>query len=263
MIDYVVTEYPNSRVATFDVGKIGCRKHHIIGLIEADISIAKEKIKQNLLSGNEISLFSWIIKTISTTIAKNKYIHAVNYKKGKQVIFDNVDISIPIEREIDGIKVPLAAVIRNTNLKTITEIHNEIETFKRQNIKTEQDYVLGEKKRNKLNQLFFNLPQWIRLLIWKFLLIDPFTIKKNMGTVMITNVGMAGNISGWIIPKSIHNLSIGIGSICKKPWIHNKKIEIREIMNMTILIDHDVVDGLPAAKFTAKLVKNIEMALGL
>ena len=189
--------------------------------------------------------------------------HAVNYKKGKQVIFDNIDISIPIEREINGVKVPLAAVIRNTNLKTITEIHREIQTFKQQNIKTEQDYVLGEKKQNTLNQLFFNIPQWIRLIVWKNILKNPSTIKKNMGTVMVTNVGMAGNISGWIIPKSIHNLSIGIGSICKKPWIYNKSIAIREIMNLTILFDHDVVDGLPAAKFTAKLVKNIEKAIEL
>lgn len=49
----------------------------------------------------------------------------------------------------------------------------------------------------------------------------------------------------------------------KKPWVHENRIEIREILNLTILFDHDGVDGSPAARFTDRLVKNIEGAVEL
>lgn len=260
MDSYEILKFPKSRVGTFDVGKIGSKKHHIVGLIEADVTLAREKIRDQIRNGSKISFNSWMIKVISSTIMENKNVHAINYKKNSQIVFNDVDISIPIEKKVDGKKVPLATVIRKTNGKSITEIYNEIEELKKKTIHSEKDYVLGKTKGLSLSGLFFSMPQLIRLFIWRILLSNPFIRKNNMGTVMITNVGAAGTYSGWIIPKSIHNLSFGIGSITLKPWIYENEITKREIMNLTVLFDHDAVDGVPAARFTNKLVNNIEKA---
>ena len=35
----------------------------------------------------------------------------------------------------------------------------------------------------------------------------------------------------------------------KKPVVVDNEVVIREIMNMTLLIDHDVMDGVPMARF--------------
>ncbi|MGK7924929.1 MAG: 2-oxo acid dehydrogenase subunit E2, partial [Spirulina sp.] len=200
------------------------------------------------------------VKTIGDTIADHKYSHAINYKQERQIAFDAVDIAMPIEREVDGIKVPLATIIRDTNTKTIEEINHEIKNAVSRKIKSEGDYVLTERKNKKLTGLFFHFPQWMRMIIWQKILKNPFSIKENMGTVMITNVGMVGRHSGWIIPKSLHNLSFGIGAVTKKPWVVKDKIEIREILHLTILFDHDVMDGAPAARFTDCLIRNLENA---
>ncbi len=37
----------------------------------------------------------------------------------------------------------------------------------------------------------------------------------------------------------------------------------REILNLTVLFDHDVVDGAPATRFTHRLVELIESGFGL
>jgi pyruvate/2-oxoglutarate dehydrogenase complex dihydrolipoamide acyltransferase (E2) component len=79
-----------------------------------------------------------------------------------------------------------------------------------------------------------------------------------MGNVVITSVGMMGLINGWFIHKSVHPLSFGIGSILKKPVVINNEIKIREILNMTILADHDVIDGAPMVRFLNDLTKYIE-----
>jgi len=38
----------------------------------------------------------------------------------------------------------------------------------------------------------------------------------------------------------------------------NKNSRIREYLKMTILIDHDVIDGTPAARFVSRLTGLIE-----
>lgn len=84
-----------------------------------------------------------------------------------------------------------------------------------------------------------------------------------MGNVAITSVGMLGNLKGWFIPISIHPICFGLSSITKKPIVINDKIEIREILNMSILLDHDVIDGGQMVRFISALSKNIENGVNL
>jgi pyruvate/2-oxoglutarate dehydrogenase complex dihydrolipoamide acyltransferase (E2) component len=84
-----------------------------------------------------------------------------------------------------------------------------------------------------------------------------------MGNVAITSIGMMGNANGWFIPTSIHPLCFGISKISKKPVVIKDKVEIREILNMTILLDHDVIDGAPMARFISDLSTNISKGIGL
>lgn len=82
-----------------------------------------------------------------------------------------------------------------------------------------------------------------------------------MGTAIITSVGSVAYLPGWVIPKAMHNLCFALGSVVKKPWVVRNKVEIRDILHLTILFDHDVVDGAPAARFAARLVKHIQHGL--
>jgi len=86
---------------------------------------------------------------------------------------------------------------------------------------------------------------------------------SKMGNVAITSIGMIGNVNGWFIPTSVHPVCFGIGKISKKPVVVNDKVEIREILNMTVLLDHDVIDGAPMARFLSVLTDNIENGIGL
>ena len=79
-----------------------------------------------------------------------------------------------------------------------------------------------------------------------------------MGTAMVTSVGSVGRIPGWVIPKSMHDLCFALGSVIKKPWVVDDRIEIRDILHLTVLFNHDAVDGGPATRFIAQLVKHIE-----
>lgn len=80
---------------------------------------------------------------------------------------------------------------------------------------------------------------------------------------MVTSLSMLGNTRGWVIPVTIHPICFALGSIVKKPGIFKDEIKIREYLYMTILVNHDVVDGGPAARFIARLTSLIEQGYGL
>ena len=79
-----------------------------------------------------------------------------------------------------------------------------------------------------------------------------------MGNVAVTSVGMTGKINGWFIHKSVHPVSFGVGSVIKKTVVIDNEIKIRDILNMTILVDHDVIDGAPMVRLLNDLTNYIE-----
>jgi len=92
---------------------------------------------------------------------------------------------------------------------------------------------------------------------------SPSITKQSMGTVMITSVGMAGRINGWVIPMSVHPLAFAVGSVIKKPGVVNNEIVVREYLYVTASVDHDVIDGVPAVKALGKLAELVEKGWGL
>ena len=81
---------------------------------------------------------------------------------------------------------------------------------------------------------------------------------RKMGNVVVTSVGMMGKINGWFIQKSIHPVSFGIGSVIRKPLAVGSEVTIREVLNMTVLIDHDIIDGAPMVRVLDDLTSYIE-----
>ena len=88
---------------------------------------------------------------------------------------------------------------------------------------------------------------------------DPTIPVSMAGTIGITAVGMFGKgHSGWGFEVTRHSLALVVGSTIWKPSIFEGRVEPREILNLTVIFDHDVVDGAPAARFTKRLVELIE-----
>jgi hypothetical protein len=161
-----------------------------------------------------------------------------------------------VEKMIDGKKVPIPLLIEKTNEKSALEINSEIIKAQKKGL-TKQDIVLNQKLTRSEN-LYYSLPGVLRRTVWRIMLKNPKFIFNKMGNAVITSVGMMGLINGWFIHKSIHPISFGIGSIIKKPVVINNQITIREILNMTILFDHEVMDGAPMVRLLNDFTKYVE-----
>jgi len=256
---YHLTEIPQSRTATFDVYSVAVKKHHVSALLEFDVTESRQKLSNLRKNGTNISFNAWLIKAISRTLEKYPDASSFLHTRKKLITFHDHNISFVVEKQLGDQKVPLPMVLDKVNLKNPRNITQEIENVKNLPV-TKKDIVLD--KRSKFyERIYYHLPGFLRRRVWKYFLRHPKAAYSKMGNISITSLGMMGKINGWFIHKSIHPISFGVGSVVKKPAVVGDEIKIREILNMTILIDHDVMDGANMVRFLKELTRHIEQGL--
>lgn len=253
---YEFQNIPKSRIATFDVYEMGLRKHHVVALLEFDVTESRAKLRELKRSGAKVSFNGWLINAIGKALIHHPEAAGYIYSKKKMILFENVNVSFIVEKVIDNKKVPMPIIIERANEKSIEEITAEIENAKDYKL-SEKDIILN-KKSASYERLYYYLPGFLRKMFWRYMLSHPIFAYEKMGNVIVTSLGAMGKINGWFVHKSVHPLSFGIGSVLKKPLVIKDEIKIREILNMTILIDHDSIDGAPMVRFIGKLTEYIE-----
>ncbi len=79
---------------------------------------------------------------------------------------------------------------------------------------------------------------------------DPFLKKKFNGTVGFSSMGMFSyNTGGWVIPMTPQVLTAMVGCIRKLPGYDEGQLVKREVVDITISMDHDILDGAQTARF--------------
>jgi len=113
---YSIVTLPSSRLFTMDIGALGSRKHHVRAMIEIYVTEARKKIRTiQKKSGKTLSFTSWTLKCIGQAVSEHKSVHALRKGKNRILVFDDVDISLVIEKDYNGALVPLPIVIRKVN----------------------------------------------------------------------------------------------------------------------------------------------------
>jgi pyruvate/2-oxoglutarate dehydrogenase complex dihydrolipoamide acyltransferase (E2) component len=262
---FATSEFSRLRNPTIDTLTWGRRRHHIPMLLEIDVTAARMAIHdRKAKTGERISFTGWIVKCIAQAVSEHKHVHALRKGKNKIVTFDDVDVTMIIEREADtGEKLPMPYIIRNANEKTVMEIHGEIRAAQRSSVVGEVQIAAA--RATWITKIFTILPRFLRdWLFWEPVLRNPFRFKQMMGTVSVTALGIAGQTGmSWGIPIGIHPLIIAVGGIAKRPGIIHNEIAIREYVGLTVLFDHDVTDGAPVGRFIKQLQKLMTDRYGL
>jgi pyruvate/2-oxoglutarate dehydrogenase complex dihydrolipoamide acyltransferase (E2) component len=256
-----VLDLPSARRDTPNLLEVYWWKHSVYGLLEVDVTVVRQFIAAHKArTGEALSFTGYLAFCLAHAVAEHPSVQA--YLKGRKhlVVFDDVDVGLPVERTIGGTRAPMGHVIRRANHKTFLEIHQEIRAVQTQAV-----------PQNK------GMPSWLRfglLLPWPlsklFIALlraairrDPRVLVAQSGTVGVTALGMFGHSSGWALTPPMHSLSLVVGGIAQKPAVLEGRIEPREILNLTVAFDHDVVDGAPAARFVRRLLELIESGYGL
>ena len=252
---YQTIPFPKIRRLMVDGGRLGRQKHVIHGLVEVDVTRARQAIRDHKLqTGEALSFTAFIMACLGRAVDMNKRMQAYRNWRDQLFIFDDVDVNTMFEVEVDGHKIIRPHIIRAVNKKTLRDIHEEIRAFQAGHEGSRESNFIG---------WFVLLPGFIRRLFLGALFKNPRWLKEMNGTVSLTAVGMFGTGGGWGIPVTNHTLQITLGGIAEKPGVVEGRIEVREYLSVTVSFDHDIVDGAPAARFIQRLKELIESAHGL
>jgi pyruvate/2-oxoglutarate dehydrogenase complex dihydrolipoamide acyltransferase (E2) component len=262
-----IVPFPRLQHQAIDWMELSHRKHTIHGLIDVDVTAARRGIKLHRAhTGTPLSLTAYMIFCFARAVAADTAIQAYRLGRWKLVLFGDVDVATMVEREVEGACVPVPYIVRAAHTKTVDQIGLELRAAQQQSAEA---LALGS-FLPRLRGLFEHglsvwlaLPTGLRRLVWSWVLANPYRRKRLTGTVALTSVGMFGRGVGWGVTPMGHTLSVVVGGLATRPVVVGSVIEPRECLCLTITMDHDVVDGAPAARFATRLKELVESCAGL
>src|SRR5512143_3983263 len=180
-------------------------------LVEFDVTEPRMRIREHReKTGEGLSFTAFLVFCLARAIDENRAVQA--YRKGSRlVIFDDVDVSVMVERDIDeqGKAPSYPHVVKAANKKTVREVQAEISAAKSEDAS----------RMSKWTGRYWHLPRFVRSLLWRMWLGSPYWRKRLTGTVGLSSVGMFGKGAGWGIPVSTYTLGVLVGGIAEKPGL--------------------------------------------
>jgi pyruvate/2-oxoglutarate dehydrogenase complex dihydrolipoamide acyltransferase (E2) component len=259
---YQVVELSRERRVVMNALDLAGPKHCMYGLLEVDVTEAKRFIDEHKArTGEALSFTGFLVYCLARAVDDDKAVQAYLKGRSQLVLFEDVNVGLIVERKIGGGRGLMGHVIRGADHKTYREIHQEIRA-------AQTSRVPPDRGMGSLIQRALLLP-WPLSALCKALLAaasarDPLVFVSQAGTVGVTAVGMFGEgQGGWGLSPMMHSLALIVGSTAWKPAVVEGRIEAREILHLTVMFDHDVIDGGPAARFTRRLIELIESGYGL
>lgn len=192
---------------------------HAATMDDFDVSeLVKFKKEQKQVAsekGIHLTYMAFIIKAVTIALKEFPVFNSSYDQENQELILKKYyNVGIAVDTQ-DGLMVP---VIKDTDNKGILTIAKELENLK-------------ESTRNKTISLE----------------------DLQHGTFSITNYGAIGAKYGVPVIKYPETAILGIGTIEKKPVVVNDEIAIREILPISLCIDHRVIDGGDAGRFLSRL----------
>lgn len=252
---YTIEPFSRMRSIVHTIARVTRHKYIIRGLVEIDVTRARQLIREHKArTGESLSFTAFLAVCVAHAVEMNKSVQAYRNWRHQLVLFDDVDINIQVERDLQGQKSSFPLIVRAANRKTVRAIHEEI--------RAAQAHPMSGREVKAATWVTL-LPAFVQQMFFWLASKSPHLLTQNIGTVELNAIGMFGSRGGWGIHLPFHTLSIVVGGIARKPGVVDEHIEIRDYLNMTINFDHDMIDGAPAARFTQQLIDLIESGYGL
>jgi hypothetical protein len=244
-----IVPYPRLRNFVLDVLAEGRRKKIAHLMLEADIGPMRERLAEHRHAGlPPVSITSYVAKSFACAIDDDKRMQACRLGKSRLVVFDDVDLTFMVEREWEGEPLPVFSIVRAAQRKTTHEIHRELRAAKETPLGTDGPM-------NALEMQFFLLPSFLRKTLWFFVRRNPYWFKDLAGTAGVTSMGMFTSGVAVSVPITPMTVTLCIGSIEKKVALVAGQAIEREVIHLTISVDHEIIDGAPLLRFAENLNK--------
>lgn len=245
--DVEIETIPASRRIVTRALRAGRRAAPIHGLVTVDLTDAYRRVRD---AG--VSLTAFVVVSVARAAAVHPEVHAYRDWRGRRVVHRYVDVATLIEVEASGASFPLAHLIRDADVRSVRDISDELRRAAEKPTTSRSGDLL-----DRVPSFVGRLPGAVESLY--YWLGRTRRGRAMAGTVAVSSVGMFAGGDGFGIGyPTIMPLSVLVGGITAKPRVVAGSVTVREVVDLTISIDHTLVDGAPAARFVADLRRLLE-----
>ncbi|HSI93699.1 MAG TPA: 2-oxo acid dehydrogenase subunit E2 [Jiangellaceae bacterium] len=220
------------------------------GLVTVDVTDARRRLRARQ---PPLSLTAYVVGCVARAAADHPEVHAYRDWRGRLAVSHGVDVGVLIETHTASGPVPVGHVVRGAHRREIADISAEIRAVQADPGSGSSDRLVRRAavvgRVPGLTELFFRLAR------------RSVRMHALSGTVAVSSVGGFGGGEGFGIGvPTVLTLSVIVGGLSTQPRVVNGEVRAREVLNLTISVDHKVVDGAPAARFAASLRELLEGA---
>ncbi len=207
-----------------------------------------------------LSLHAFLVYCLAKAIAETEEARTYRLGRRRLIVFDDVDINTPIDKRLPGgVRIPVGYIVRGAQAKSLAQIFWELRAATKAK-------DLADDPAVRIRRRFAAMPSLVRRWFAWRMTRDPLLLRRVHGTVGMTSVQSIGKAAaaGFSLIPTVHTLSLAIGAHCERLRLtENGIIERRQVVCATIVVDHDVMDGMPAALFCRRLFNLVNEASGL
>lgn len=169
--------------------------------------------------GVRLTLLPFVIKGIIPALKEFPYVNATLDEAGSVVLKKYYNMGIAVDTE-QGL---IVAVVKDADRKDIFDLAKEIE---------------GLAGRARAGQLGLE--------------------EVHGSTFTITNVGVIGGLFATPMINYPEVAILGTHKITKRPVVRNGKVEVRDMIYLSLTFDHRIIDGAYAARFMNRIVETLQ-----
>ncbi|MGH3368404.1 MAG: 2-oxo acid dehydrogenase subunit E2 [Nocardioidaceae bacterium] len=246
-----VRAFPSSRRLVTAAVRAGRRIVPMHGLLEVDITEARRRLAA---PAPPLSLTAFVIASVAHAAAAHPQVHAYRDWRGRLVTHRHVDVQTLIEVPTDQGPFGLVHVVRDADVRTVAEISDELRA-----VKTDPAVTTTGRLLRTLAPAAGRIPGLYRAMYAA--MHRSRRVHLATGTVQVTAVGMFAGGGGFAIaPPTLASLTVVVGGTGRRPRAVEDHIELRDMLDITVTIDHNIVDGAPATRFGADFRHLMETA---
>jgi pyruvate/2-oxoglutarate dehydrogenase complex dihydrolipoamide acyltransferase (E2) component len=246
-----VRPFPSNRRLVTAAMRAGRRMTPMHGLVDLDVTEAKR-----LLACHEprLSFTAFVVASVARAAAVHPAVHAYRDWRGQVVSHRHVDVNTIVEITTPQGLFPLAHVIRNADVREVSDLSAEL-----RQVRTDPSVSGSGRWLARAAPIGARVPGVFPAMY--ALMGRSVRCRQHVGTVGVTAVGMFAGGGGFAIAQpTLMSLQVVVGGVTARPRVVDGKVEVRDVLDLTVTIDHNVVDGAPAARFGAELRGLIEHA---
>src|SRR6266496_3014782 len=105
---YKIVPFPRMRSIVRTIARVARHKYIMRGLVEIDVTRARQLIREHKArTGESLSFTAFLAACVAHAVELNKSVHAYRNWRNQLVLFDDVGINIPVERDWQGQRASL------------------------------------------------------------------------------------------------------------------------------------------------------------